>query len=205
MGIFDRITEKIQQTKTSIRPKFMSVSEEEIKKYLAGGEDLVATITQAVATSAKTILLSNERLIVFESGIMKSSFKDYYFRDIKDVKFETSAFSGGTITIHADKGNNTGITIIKDLPLEESKQFYSMLQELERNWWEKKRMFDLEEKRAIAGGSNISMTTPQSSASPSPAGDDIESKLIKVKNLFDKGLLTNEEYKARKEKLLNEL
>jgi hypothetical protein len=205
MGIFDRVTEKIQQTKTAIRPKFMSVSEEEIKKYLAGGEDLITTITQAVATSAKTILLSNERLIVFESSIMKSSFKDYYFRDIKDVKFETSAFSGGTITINADKGNNAGIIIIKDLPLEESKQFYSMLQELERNWWEKKRILDLEEKRAIAGGSNISMTTPQSSASPSPAGDDIESKLIKVKNLFDKGLITDEEYKARKEKLLNEL
>jgi len=205
MGIFDKVTEKIQHTRTAIRPKFMSVSEEEIKKYLAGGEDLVATITQAVATSAKTILLSNERLIVFESGIMKSSFKDYYFRDIKDVKFETSAFSGSTITFNADKGNNAGVIIIKDLPLEESKQFYSVLQEIERNWWEKKRKLDLEEKRAIAGGSNISMTTPQSFTSPSTTGDDIESKLIKVKNLFDKGLITNEEYKARKEKLLNEL
>ena len=37
--------EKIQQTKNAIRPRFMSVSDEEIKKYLAGGEDLVATIT----------------------------------------------------------------------------------------------------------------------------------------------------------------
>ena len=205
MGIFDKVTEKIQQTRTAIRPKFMSVSDEEIKKYLAAGEDLVATITQAVSTSAKTILLSNERLIVFESGIMKSSFKDYYFRDIKDVKFETSAFSGSTITINADKGNNTGVIIIKDLPLEESKQFYSVLQEIERNWWEKKRKLDLEEKRAIAGGSNISMTAPQGSSSPSPAGDDIESKLVKIKSLFDKGLITDEEYKARKEKLLNEL
>jgi len=49
------------------------------------------------------------------------------------------------------------------------------------------------------------MTAPQGVASPSPTGDDIESKLIKAKNLFDKGLITNEEYKARKEKLLNEL
>jgi hypothetical protein len=205
MGIFDKVTEKIQHTRTAIRPKFMSVSDEEIKKYLAAGEDLVATITQAVSTSAKTILLSNERLIVFESGIMKSSFKDYYFRDIKDVKFETSAFSGSTITINADKGNNAGVIVIKDLPLEESKQFYSVLQEIERNWWEKKRKLDLEEKRAVAGGSNISMTAPQGAASPSPGGDDVESKLVKVKSLFDKGLITEEEYKTRKEKLLNEL
>jgi hypothetical protein len=89
--------------------------------------------------------------------------------------------------------------------LEESKQFYSVLQEIERNWWEKKRKLDLEEKRAIAGGSNISMTAPQGVAAPSPTGDDIESKLTKVKNLFDKGLITDEEYKARKEKILNEL
>jgi CCR4-NOT transcriptional regulation complex NOT5 subunit len=71
MGIFDKVTEKIQQTRNAIRPKFMSVSEEEIKKYLAGGEDLVATITQAVATSAKTILLSNERLIVIRLSPLK--------------------------------------------------------------------------------------------------------------------------------------
>jgi hypothetical protein len=205
MALFDRVTEKIQQTKTSIRPKFMTVSEDEMKKYLAGGEELIATITQSVTTSARTILLSNERLIVFASSLMKSSLKDYYFRDIKDVKFETSAFSGGTITINADKGNNAGIDIIKDLPLEESKQFYSMLQEIERNWWEKKRSLDLEEKRATAGGSNISLTTPQGVASATTAGDDIESKLIKVKNLFDKGLITDEEYKAHKDKLLSEL
>ena len=202
MGLFDRVTEKIQQTKTSLRPRFMSVSEEEIKKYLVGSEELVATITQAVTTSAKTILLSNERLIIFESSIMKSSFKDYYFRDIKDVQFEVSAFSGGTITINADKGNNAGVVVVKDLPLEESKQFYAMLQEIERNWWEKKRILDLEEKRAVAGGSNISMTAPQTATSPAPAADDLESKLIKVKNLYDKGLITEEEYKARKEKLL---
>jgi uncharacterized membrane protein len=49
------------------------------------------------------------------------------------------------------------------------------------------------------------MTAPQGVASPTPAGDDMGSKLVKVKNLFDKGLITDEEYKARKEKILNEL
>lgn len=215
MGIFDKVTDKLQQTKTSIRPKFMSVSEEEVKKYLVAGEEPVAIITQAVTTNAKTILLSNDRLIVFESGIIKSSFKDYYFRDIKDVKFETSAFSGGTLTIKADRGNNAGIIIIKDLPLEESKQFYAMLQEIERNWWEKKRMLELEEKRAVAGGTNISVTTPESTVPPSvsesttpaptPEMDDLEVKLTRIKNLFEKGLITEEEYKTRKEKLLDEL
>ncbi|NTW88926.1 MAG: SHOCT domain-containing protein [Desulfobulbaceae bacterium] len=206
MGIFDKVTEKIQQTKNDIRPKFLSVSEEELNKLLIQGESLVSTITQAVATSAKTLILTNIRIIVYDHGMLSSSFKDYYFRDIKDVRFDTSVLSGGTITINADKGNNAGSVIITDLPLQESKHFYSQLQEIERNWWEKKRELELEEKRAAAGGTNISMATAQGTNSQSPIpGDDIEGKLLKLKGLFDKGLIDENDYKERKSQLLAQL
>jgi len=206
MGIFDKVTEKIQQTKNDIRPKFLSVSEEELNKLLIQGESLVSTITQAVATSAKTLILTNIRIIVYDHGMLSSSFKDYYFRDIKDVRFDTSVLRGGTITINADKGNNAGSVIITDLPLQESKHFYSQLQEIEKNWWEKKRELELEEKRATAGGTNISMATPQNTNSQTPLpGDDIESKLLKLKGLFDKGLIDENDYKERKNQLLAHL
>jgi len=102
MGIFDKITEKVQQTKNDIRPKFLSVSEEELKKLLIQGEALVAIITQAVTTSAKTLILTDLRIVVYDHGMLRSSFKDYYFRDMKDVRFDMTVLSGGTITIHAD-------------------------------------------------------------------------------------------------------
>jgi len=206
MGIFDKVTEKIQQTKTDIRPKFLSVSEEELKKLLIQGESLVSTITQAVATSAKTLILTDQRIIVYDHGMLTSSFKDYYFRDMRDARFDMTVLSGGTITINADKGNNAGTVTITDLPLQESKLFYSHLQEIERDWWEKKRALELEEKRAVAGGTNISMGTPQNTSSPAPLpGDDIESKLLRLKGLFDKGLIDESEYKERKIKLLEQL
>jgi hypothetical protein len=206
MGIFDKVTEKIQQTKNDIRPKFLSVSDEELKKILIQGESLVSTITQAVATSAKTLILTNLRIIVYDQGVLTSSFKDYYFRDMKDARFDTSVLSGGAITINADKGNNTGTVIITDLPLEESKHFYSRLQEIERDWWGKKRDLELEEKRAVAGGTTISMATPQNADSHAPLpGDDIESKLLKLKGLFDKGLIDESDYKERKSQLLAQL
>ena len=206
MGIFDKVTEKIQQTKNDIRPKFLSVSEEELKKLLIQDESLVSTITQAVATSAKTLILTNIRIIVYDHGMLSSSFKDYYFRDMKDVRFDTSVLSGGTITINADKGNNVGSVIITDLPLQESKHFYSELQGIERNWWEKKRELELEEKRAVAGGTNISMATPQNTISQAPvSGDDVEGKLIKLKGLFDRGLIDEIEYKERKSQILAQL
>ena len=206
MGIFDKVTEKIQQTKSDIRPKFMSVSEEELKKLLIQDESLVSTITQAVATSAKTLILTNLRVIVYDHGMLSSSFKDYYFRDIKDARFDMTVLSGGTITINADKGNNAGAVTITDLPLQESKLFYARLQEIERDWWEKKRNLELEEKRAVAGGSNISMATPLSAISQPPSSDeDIESKLLKLKGLFEKGLIDESEYKERKGQLLAQL
>lgn len=205
MGIFDKVTEKIQQTKNGIRPKFLSVSEEELRKVLIQGELLVATITQAVATSAKTLILTNLRIIVYDHGMLTSSFKDYYFRDMKDARFDTSVLSGGTITINADKGNNVGIAIITDLPLQESKLFYSRLQEIERDWWEKKRDLELEEKRAAAGGTNISMAPPPNTSNLSLPGEDVESKLLKLKGLFDRGLIDESEYKERKRQLLAQL
>lgn len=206
MGIFDKVTEKIQQTKNDIRPKFLSVSEDELKKVLIQGESLVSTITQAVATSAKTLILTNIRIIVYDHGMLSSSFKDYYFRDMKDARFDTSVLSGGTITINADKGNNAGSVIITDLPLQESKHFYSELQGIEKNWWEKKRELELEEKRAVAGGTNISMATPQNTNSQAPvSGDDVEGKLLKLKGLFDRGLIDEIEYKERKSQLLSQL
>jgi len=206
MGIFDKMTEKIQQTKSDIRPKFLSVSEEELKKLLIQGESLVSVITQAVATSAKTLILTNLRIIVYDHGMLSSSFKDYYFRDMKDARFDTTVLHGGTITINADKGNNAGTVVITDLPLQESKYFYSRLQEIEREWWEIKRNLELEEKRAVAGGTQISMATPQSTNNPAtPAGDDIENKLLKLKGLFDKNLIDESEYKERKSQLLAQL
>jgi hypothetical protein len=206
MGIFDKVTEKIQQTKNDIRPKFLSVSEEELKKLLIHDESLVSTITQAVATSAKTLILTNLRIIVYDHGMLSSSFKDYYFRDMKDARFDMTVLSGGTITINADKGNNAGTVTITDLPLQESKLFYSRLQEIERDWWEKKRSLELEEKRAAAGGTNISMATPQNTNSQTPSpGDDIESKLLKLRGLFEKGLIDESEYKEQKSQLLAQL
>jgi hypothetical protein len=114
--------------------------------------------------------------------------------------------SGGTITINADKGNNAGTVTITDLPLQDSKLFYSRLQEIERDWWDKKRNLELEEKRAAAGGTNISMATPQNTSSQTPLpGDDIESKLLKLKGLFDKGLIDENDYRERKSQLLAQL
>ncbi len=50
------------------------------------------------------------------------------------------------------------------------------------------------------------MQTQQNNIQPqAPAADDLTSKLIKLKSLFDNGLIEEAEYKAKKEELLNSL
>jgi hypothetical protein len=125
---------------------------------------------------------------------------------MKDARFDTSVLSGGTITINADKGNNAGSVVITDLPLQESKHFYTELQGIERIWWEKKRELELEETRAAAGGTTISMATPHNTHGQIPLpSEDVEGKLLKLKGLFDKGLIDESEYKERKSRLLAQL
>jgi len=122
---------------------------------------------------------------------------------MQDARFDMTVLSGGTITIRADKGNNAGEVVITNLPLQESKLFYAHLQGIEREWWEKKRDLELEEKRAAAGGTNISMAAAPNINEPAlPPVDDIESKLLKLKGLFEKGLIDASEYKERKSQLL---
>jgi hypothetical protein len=50
------------------------------------------------------------------------------------------------------------------------------------------------------------VATPQNTIVPSPLpGDDIESKLLKLKGLFEKGLIDEGEYKEQKSQLLAQL
>jgi len=87
-----------------------------------------------------------KRLIVFDSGIMTSSFKDTISETLKMWNLRPQLFSGSTITINADKGNNAGVIVIKDLPLEESKQFYSVLQEMREIGGKRKENLILKKK-----------------------------------------------------------
>src|SRR5437879_358717 len=168
----------------------MNVSEKDITTRLAQGEELVSTIGQAVMGYPKTIVLTTQRIMVFQNSLTKTVFNDYYFRDMADVKFSTN-LGGGLLVLKVDRGNNAGrIESIEKLPLDESKSFYQQLVGIERDWFEKKRSMQLEDARARSGAAQVVVGT---GAATAPALD-IEGKLISLKSLFDKGIITEQEY-----------
>ena len=204
MGLLDGMTKKIQGSVNKISPK-SKIKEEDILNVLTPNEELVDTITQVVPALPKTIVLTNDRIIIMEQGLASLSMKDYYFRDMKDVSYN-ARFSGGVITFSTDKGNNIGKREIDKLPLDESKVFYSKLQGIEKEWWQKRRDLELEEKRIASGAHQIVVNTaPAPTPTPVTKDNDFEVKLQKLKSMFDKGLISQEEYSKKKEQLLDSL
>ena len=86
---------------------------------------------------------------------------------------------------------------------------YKVAQLQEQAWEEKRRIREMEETRAQAGGISIGNT-----ATPSPTGStsnndksmstsDIADELLKIKELLDKGILSDVEFQEMKSKILS--
>lgn len=178
----------------------LGVTKEEAQKLLLENEDVEDIITQRVPGKTQSIILTNDRLIVFTKDPLRSTFKDYFFRDIKDVKYSSKLGIGGKITIVADRGNNKGKIDVSFLPLDESRSFYVKVQRLEKTWFSKKREMELEDKRASSGAANVIVGGPSNDST-----DDVEAKLAKLKSLKDKGLIDEETYKMKYSKLIDTL
>ena len=88
---------------------------------------------------------------------------------------------------------------IDDLVKEQARRLYAIAQEMEENVREELRMREMEEKRAAAGGIVVQGATSQS------AGEDPMQALSKLKQLADAGLITTDEYEAKKKEILARL
>jgi|TARA_Y100000310_G_scaffold97324_1_gene94983 hypothetical protein len=205
MGIFDKVTDKVQKGLTNVqgKSKHFAVSDEEIQKILVDDENYIGKVTQAKPINASTIILTSDRVIVYDKGLVKDSFKDHYFRDMKQIVLSDN-ITGSVITFAFELNGSKGQIEVGALPKEEAKAFYSEVQNIEKIWWEERRQLELDDKRAESGATNIQVgATP--SEPETKDENDIEAKLGKIKGLFDKGLITEDEYNSKKEKILEEL
>ncbi len=178
----------------------LGVTLEEAKSLLLENEEIEDIITQNVPGKTQSVILTNDRLIVYTKDPVHSTFKDYFLRDVKDVRYSSKIGIGGKIVIIADRGNNVGKVDVSFLPLDESKVFYIKVQRIEKVWFSKKREMELEDKRASSGAANV--VVGNSSAT---LDNDIEAKLTKLKSLKSKGLIDDETYKMKYSKLIDQL
>ncbi len=103
---------------------------------------------------------------------------------------------GATFSIQPAAGKRVNVD---HLPKAQARRLYRFGQEVEEEMHRYRRQRELEDKRAAAGGINIGSHPP---GYPLPA-DDPGQKLVQLKSFLDQGLISENEYSAKKADILS--
>ena len=163
----------------------------------------------ALFSRRSVFAVTNSRIINLQRGLIGGyTMRDYQWKDLKDAKISENVLPdicGSTLTFTFSQF--PWIMVYPDLKT--ASDIYKVAQLQEQAWEEKRRIREMEETRAQAGGISIGKT-----AIPSPTGStsnndksistlDIADELLKIKELLDKGILSDVEFQEMKSKILS--
>ena len=163
----------------------------------------------ALFSRRSVFAVTNSRIINLQRGLIGGyTMRDYQWKDLKDAKISENVLPdicGSTLTFTFSQF--PWIMVYPDLKT--ASDIYKVAQLQEQAWEEKRRIREMEETRAQAGGISIGNT-----ANPSPTGSisnndksmstsDIADELLKIKELLDKGILSDVEFQEMKSKILS--
>lgn len=177
---------------------------EETKQILTSGENIIYIAVQKkpIANfSPDSIVLTDKRFIIWKPTLfgMKKNFSDYIWRDLKDAHL-SEEIMGSTLTLHTINGSKFSVDY---LPKQQARKLYSTAQEMEMKVREERRIRDLEDKRAAAGGVFM-QSTPQQPAQEVESSDPMKS-LVTLKEMFESGLITEAEFNTKKSEILSRM
>jgi hypothetical protein len=182
--------------------------EDRISQILTSGEEILHIAIQnpitAMSVAPDSVVLTNKRFIIYRPKFLGGAqFEDYIWRDLGEARLEEGLLSS-TISL---KSVNGKLLSMEHLHKGAARKVYSLAQDMEERVREERRLREMEEKRAAAGGINISGGLPgaaAAAASHAPKDDPVE-KLGQLKRMLEGGLITAEEYDAKKKDLLSRL
>jgi hypothetical protein len=198
-----------------------------LNDMLMANEELIYLAVQkrpAVNLLPDCIVVSNKRIFYCEPANfgMTMNFKDISWKSIKEVSFKEEIFGSKFICV-PQHGENI---ITEYIPKVQARKLYQAAYELLENYKEELRQSEAEEKRtanaqssAAYASTSPSPEVPLASAPEAPSfveaivmpqsalveepEDEMTLKLRKLKSLFDKQLITQEEYEAKKANILD--
>lgn len=191
---------------------------EALRSMLIPGETLEAMAIQrrlfALAHRRRAVGATSGRLIVVERGLF-GGFKpiDFRWQDLRESDVSVGIF-GADLTLSAYRSNDLatnegppGRLVIEGLRKTEAQEVYRVCQARAQAWREKRRIRELEEMRARAGGIQVGALGGSIGGAPASGGGDHSpsSRLARAKEMLDGGLLTDAEFEQVKAKILTEL
>lgn len=193
-----------------------------LNDMLSSNEELIYLAVQkrpAVNLLPTCIAVSTKRIFYCEPGNfgITMNFKDISWKSIKEISFKEEIFGSKFICVPT-YGENI---ITEYIPKVQARKLYQAAHEQLEAFKEQQRQAELEDRRSSTSPVTVT-TTPEpkvveeptafSTPAPAPAPapiveqeDETTLKLRKLKTLFDKQLITLEEYEAKKSDILDSL
>ena len=179
---------------------------EKVSQLLTRGEQVIYIAVQKALTYDPTpeiVVLTNRRFMHYQQNLMGSAkFTDYIWRELKEAKLEEGVMRA-TLTLFAANGETLRVD---NLVKEQARRLYAIAQEMEENVREELRRRAMEEKRAEAGGVYLPgmMGGVGAGSTAAPADEPLQA-LSKLKQLMEAGLISAEEFEAKKKEILARL
>ena len=154
--------------------------------------------------------ITNSRVIRLERGLLGGfKMKDFQWKDLKDAQvseYVLSSFCGSSLTFRAQF-----MKIEVHPSVNIATEMYKVSQKEEQAWEEKRRVREMEETRAAAGGvmfagggiPSAQTPAPQATQSYESLSNSVADELIKLKKLMDQGIISDVEFNEMKSKLLS--
>jgi Bacterial PH domain len=194
----------IQQVEPTQDPSVLGKIAEDVRKLMTPGEEIVYVVLQVKGVGRRdAVVATTNRIMIYRPAIIGGvSFDDFSWQDVKNVHLK-QGMTGSDITVEAVDGRTAKAGWLEK---DQAKRLYAIAQQKEQEWREKRRVRQMEESRAAAGGVYFSGGMP--GAAPSGAPQDTTpqqspmERLAQAKSMLDAGLISEAEYDGIKAKII---
>ena len=213
MNLIDRFLSDEQDPKTV--EKVLG----KLNDMLSSNEELIYLAVQkkpAVNLLPDCIVVSNKRIFYCEPANfgITMNFKDISWKSIKEVSSKEELFGSKFICV-PQHGENI---VTEFIPKVQARKLYQAAHDQLEKFKEEQRQSDIEDRRPAPSAVTVNAqpveTAPEREPEPEFAArpitaiaeepeDETTLKLRKLKTLFDKQLITQEEYEAKKANILD--
>jgi hypothetical protein len=188
---------------------------EDLRSVLIAGEELEAWAIQrrAFAVLHRRVLVAatSGRLIIVTRPLLGGfALTSVRWQDLEEVTLRVGVL-GADLGIRAGKATDLASlgaqgsqrVELRGLRKAQAQAVYRICQGQDQAWREKRRVRELEELRARAGGIQVMSGPPLAGAAAAAAGDDAVRRLQEARRLLDARLITDAEYEAIKAKIVS--